>query len=160
MRDPRDALYSEWRRQVRNGGAAAASTFRAFVHSPYYHHPFSFADYLVRFLGSWRDVLDTRPSLVVRYEDYRTAPLATLERAARFLGIGANATLLAAAVSRSDVSVLQRIERELAAKGQLDRQFNRRGMAFEHRQSYTREMHLTLRGKFEPLCQWLGYKVV
>jgi Sulfotransferase domain len=160
VRDPRDALYSEWRRQLRNGGPAATAKFQVFLRSPYYHHPFSFAEYLRLFLRSCRDVLATRNSLLVRFEDYRAVPQQTLRRVVQFLGSSATEAELATATARSDFSVLRRIESELEAGGESHRQFNRRGMAFEYRLSYTPDMHEPLGQQFDEVCQWLGHELV
>lgn len=159
VRDPRDALYSEWRRQVRNGGPAAAATFENFLSARYYHHSFSFAEYLVRFLTSWREVLAVRRSLIVRFEDYKASPSQTLERVIRFLGIESDDLQLSRAVLGSDFLALKRIENELEARAELRRQFNRRGMAFEFRLTYTKTMHEAVGKRFDAFCNWLGYEL-
>lgn len=158
VRDPRDALYSEWLRQVRNGGPAPAATFEAFLESPYHHHPYTFRDYPLLFLRACREVLVGRHALIVRFEDYRAEPLRTLECVARFLGLNVAEPRLAAAAASSDFTVLKRIENELEATGELPRQFNRRGMAYEYRVSYTPDMHAALGRPFDEVLQWLGYE--
>jgi hypothetical protein len=131
-----------------------------FVETRYYHHPFSFADYLVRFLGVWRDVPSKRRYLIVRFEDYKSDAPRTLEGVCQFLGIDASEDRQALAIARSDHAVVKRVEDELEAKGELNRQFNRRGTAFEFRETYTASMHRAVGRRFDALCVWLGYEVM
>lgn len=158
VRDPRDALHSEWRRQCRNRGAAATAGFETFLASPYYHYPFSFREYLLRFLRQCQCLLERPNALLVRFEDYKHAPEATLHRVMRFLGLTPSPTRIDTAIRRSDFFVLKEIEERLAARGELHREFNRSGTAFEYRQCLTPSMHDAIGAEFAEIYQWLNYQ--
>ncbi len=157
VRDPRDALYSEWRRQLRNAGPLAGRSFEAFLASRYHHYPISYRDYLLLTLRLCKLVLAHRPQRIVRFEDYKAAPQQTLSEVSRFLCLDATDAQIVAATQRSDYAVVKRVEEDLASRGELRRQFNRRGQAFEYREAYTPEMHRALGRGFDDICVWLGY---
>lgn len=158
VRDPRDALYSEWRRQSSNGGPAAGTTFEKFLAMPYYHYPVSYRDYLLLHLRLCKAALAQRPHRVVRFEDYKAAPQQTLRDATRFLSLDATDRQIALATQHSDFGLLKRVEDVLADRGELRRQFNRRGKAFEYRETFTPGMHRAVGRVFDDICDWLGYE--
>lgn len=159
VRDPRDALYSEWRRQARNGGPTAGLGFAEFLKHPYYHHPFSFRDYLFRYLHAWKQALDGQRHLVVRFEDAKLDPAGTLGKVAQFMSKPADEAALGLAASRSDFKNLKSIEDRLESEGRLSRQFNRSGTPYEHRTSFTNDMRQAMGNGFDELNEWLKYDV-
>jgi len=158
VRDPRDALYSEWRRQQANGRLPRNVGFPEFLTSRYYHYPFSFRDYLLLFLRLWKTVLSKEKHLIVRFEDYKADAYATLKRVTRFLGLKVSASELQRAVERSDFSVAKEIEQQRLAKNELRLQLNRAGIPLEYRQTYTPAMHDRIGPLFDPFSRWLGYE--
>ena len=158
VRDPRDALYSEWRRQQANGRLAEGTSFTAFLNSPYYHYPFSFRDYPLLFLRLWKNVLGGQKHLVVRFEDYKADANATLKKVIKFLGLKVSASEIQRATDLSDFSVAKKIEQERSAKHELHLQLNRAGIPFEYYQAYTPAMHDQIGPLFDPFLRWLGYE--
>lgn len=158
VRDPRDALYSEWRRQQFNGRLSQNMSFLEFLTSRYYHYPFSFRDYLLLFLRLWKSVLGREKHLVVRFEDYKADANATLRRVIKFLRLKVPASEIQRATELSDFSVAKKIEQERLAKNELRLQLNRAGVSFEYRQAYTPAMHDYIGPLFDPFLRWLGYE--
>jgi len=158
VRDPRDALYSEWRRQQANGRLSQNVSFTAFVSSRYYHYPFSFRDYLLFFLRLWKSVLPGQKHLIVRFEDYKSNANATLKKVLKFLGLKVSASEIHRATELSDFSVAKKIEQERSAKNELALELNRAGIPFEYFDSYSPAMHDSIGPLFDPLYEWLGYE--
>ncbi len=156
VRDPRDALYSAWRREAPLP-EAARRTFAQFVGARYFHYPFTRAEYLLLFLRLWREALREREHLVLRFEDYRNDAIATLRRATAFLGIDADDMALARAAENSDFARLRQIESSMLARGEIAAPLNRAARAFEHRATFDRAMHVALGPRYAQLYTWLGY---
>lgn len=156
VRDPRDALYSYWRRAKHNEKDFNLS-FENFVNSRYFHHPFSFREYLLVFLQLWRSRLEEQSHLIVRFEDYRRNSQKTLIKILDFLNIPAETDLVSRALACSDFAAVKRVEDQLEKEDQLDRRFNYAGTAFEYQNHYTPAMHNCIGTDFDEVCEWLGY---
>lgn len=157
VRDPRDALYSFWQRARRAGLEDAGLSFAEFIHQPWFHYPLSRVDFLALWLGAWRQALQGREHLVLRYEDYRADAMGTLRRAVDFLGIEADEADLCRAVAASDFQVARAAEQALIAKGTLQAQFIRAGRAEEWRSHFDDAMHAAIGTRLDSLNHWLGY---
>jgi hypothetical protein len=158
VRDPRDALYSEWCRQRVNYRIPQDVSFVGFVGSRYYHYPFSFRDYLLLFLRLWKSALTDVEHLIVRFEDYKADALTTLRRVVDFLDLEVTVAEVVRAAQASDFHVAKKIEEERAAKHALHLQLNRAGIPLEYRFSYSAAMHDSVGPVFNPLYEWLGYE--
>ncbi len=156
VRDPRDALYSHWRRAKHNDPAFNL-TFEAFVHSRYFHYPVSFREYQLLFLQLWKNYLSNYDHLVIRFEDYKADAKQTLKKVLDFISVEAGEDQINRALAHSDFSVLKNIEDRLEKRGLLERRFNYTGTAFEYQQRYTPMMHDCIGSDFDPIYQWLGY---
>jgi hypothetical protein len=156
VRDPRDALFSHWRRTIHNEPMINLS-FEDFVRSRYHQHPFSFRDYLLIFLQLWKKYLSQSDHLIVRFEDYRQDARKTLKRVLSFLGIEAAIDKISRAIACSDFSAIRRVEDRMERNGSLKRRFNYSGTAFEYQNTYTSVMHDCLGADFDEVCKWLGY---
>ena len=156
VRDPRDALFSQWRRALHNERNFSMS-FEDFVNSRYFQHPFSFREYLLLFLQRWKNHLSKTNHLIIRFEDYRKDARQTLKRVLSFLDIKTENGQINRALDSSDFSVIKRVEDEMENNAQLKRRFNYAGTAFEYQKSYTPEMHECLGTDFDDVCKWLGY---
>lgn len=157
VRDPRDALHSEWQRQRRNSGYQA--DFSEFLSSPFFDTPLSQRDYLFSHLSQWLDAWQAQspPCLLVRFEDFKQQPTASLDRITRWLGLGFEVPALQAACEASDVRHLQRIEREIEQQQHSSRQFNRRGQAFEWRSQWQPDWHQAFGTDWRPMLDRLRY---
>lgn len=156
VRDPRDALYSHWRRAIHNDPAFNLS-FEAFVHSPYHHYPITFREYQLLFLKLWKNHLHKSDHLIVRFEDYKMNARQTLCKVLEFLNFEAAEDQLSQSIAGSDFSVVKQIEDQLENSGLLVRKFNYAGTAFEYQKSYTPMMHDCIGSDFDEIYQWLGY---
>lgn len=158
VRDPRDALYSAWRRQRGTNPVAKDVDFAAFASGRYHHYPLTWSEYVLLFLRLWQAALAEREYLVLRYEDYRHDAAATLHRAVEFLGMKVDAVALHRAAQLSTFERLQRIEADLLACGAIDRPLNRAGCAYEYRHCFDAAMHCALGPRFASVYAWLGYE--
>ena len=156
VRDPRDALFSYWRRTIHNETKFNLS-FENFVHSRYFHHPFSFREYLLIFLQLWKEYLSKSNHLIIRFEDYRNNARHTLGRVLNFLNIEVEDDQIGRALACSDFSTIKRVENQMEKNAQLKCKFNHAGIAFEYQKSYTPAMHECLGTDFDDVCKWLGY---
>lgn len=157
VRDPRDMLYSQWRRSCHNQPNYTA-TFTEFLQAPYHHYPCSHVEYIQLFLLMWQRQISRHEHLVVRFEDYRLDAAATYRQVLEFLAIDRSQADINQAVMASDFKVLKHREDRMAAKGQLPRKFNFAGQPYE----YMRHDHAVFDGlfspAFDPVCDWLGYE--
>lgn len=159
VRDPRDALYSDWQRKLRNQQIAVDMSYQAFLASPYHHYSFTQRDYLLLFLRMWQSVLSDREHLIIRFEDYKTKPRETLKRALDFIGVKATEMQLETALSASDFKVVKSNEDNFRGSADNPQSLsNRAGIAYEYLQTYTVAMHEGIGERFDPLYQWLGYE--
>jgi hypothetical protein len=156
VRDPRDALFSYWRRTIHNQTKFNLS-FENFVHSRYFHHPFSFREYLLLFLQLWKNYLNEADHLIIRFEDYRSNARRTLGRILNFLTIDTEDDQVNRALNCSDFSAVKRVEDQMEKNAMLKNKFNHAGIAFEYQKSYTPAMHECLGTDFDDVCKWLGY---
>jgi len=156
VRDPRDALFSYWRRTTHNETKFNLS-FENFVNSRYFHHPFSFREYLLIFLQLWKNYLNDTEHLIIRFEDYRNNARQTLGRVLNFLNIKAEADQISRALTCSDFSAIKRIEDQMEENAQLENKYSHAGIAFEYQKSYTPAMHECLGTDFDDIFKWLGY---
>ena len=153
VRDPRDALYSQWRRLRSYKQIPNQMTFVQFVDSPFFDQQTSWRRYLQDFWSSW---VATTPNFL-RYEDYRTKPIATLNRALEFLELACADLDIQDACSKSDVSVAQAIEAQRTESGTLKYRLNHAGIAYEYKNHFSLAMHDAIGPYFDDFCQKFGY---
>jgi hypothetical protein len=157
VRDPRDALYSAWRR-ARRMGQIGEVDFESFLASPYHHYPLSWARWLALFLAVWRDALTERRHLIVRFEDTKADPLATLRGALAFLGMDVSEADAQRACGAADHGTAAAIERRLVADGVVPSPILAGGVPYEYRNHFTPRMHAALGPDIALPCAWLGYE--
>ena len=159
VRDPRDALYSEWRRHRTNLGLPAAVQFPEFIDSAFFGGPVSMADALWLHLKGWLSYRMAMPArvLVVRFEDWKREPVAALRRICKFMRLDRDDATLERASAASDVRRLQAIESEIATSTANARQFNRRGEPYEWRSAWHESWFEHLGPRWMPVLEALGY---
>jgi hypothetical protein len=159
VRDPRDALYSEWRRHQRNEGLSPAIDLPEFLRSPFLGGPVSVVDMLWLHLRAWQAVAQACPEqvLVLRFEDWKKRPVESLATVVRWIGVDACTEALQQACAASDVSRLQAIEQALALDDAQSRQFNRRGAVLEWEGTWPRSWYSAMGPEWLPLLHFLGY---
>lgn len=135
VRDPRDALYSEWRRHLDNTTLSKSTSFVEFIQQPFYDGPISRIDFLCLYLRSWLAIRSSQPGRIylLRFEDWKQQPLEQLRAVTRWMGLHVSDDALTRAVEASDVRHLQAVETTLRKRYPFARQFNRLGQPNEWR---------------------------
>lgn len=159
VRDPRDALYSEWQRHRRNLALPESVSFPAFLTQPFFGGPIAMADMLWLHMKSWlvyRNALPARVYLL-RFEDWKRAPVDQLRRVCEWIGIHNETDALQRAIAASDVRKLRSIESVLAAENPKLPLYNRRGQAEEWRTAWNVEWLRCLGRQWHPVIEALAY---
>ena len=159
LRDPRDALYSQWRRQQRNHALDVTIDLPTFASSPFPGSSIAHSDYLWLHMASWLTVAEREPEavLLLRFEDCKTHPVLQLQRICRWLALAVSDSQLATAADASDVRHLQQIEEQLAA-GEGSRVFNRAGRAFEWMSIWPVDWHRAIGPHWAGMLVRLNYE--
>ncbi len=156
VRDPRDLLYSQWRRNKYNLSDFKLS-FLEFIQSASHNYPINYLEYVLLYLLMWQNEINHLNGLIVRFEDYKNNPKQTLTKVLAYLNINRTDQQIIQSIARSDFKVLKKIEDNLAADGQLDRKFNFVSRPLEYN-SYMKDSLLTKFYKeFNQLSHWLNY---
>ncbi len=159
VRDPRDMLYSQWRRLSYNE-PSFTMTFIAFLQSNYHHFPVNYVNYLCVFLTLWKARLKHLDYHVVRFEDYKSNALETLKKALFFMGVMRTEKQMLKAIKASDFKVVKQAEEKLAVQGKLIRKFNFTSQPLEYQQHLDKQTSALFDLAFNPICRWLGYESI
>ena len=116
VRDPRDALHSDWRRRLRLGHKESAH-LHDYLTKPSPGIGLPPPEWLARFMSAWRVASRSVPTLVIRFEDAKERPRDTLNTALRFLGLRVPARTVASAARASSHSRVVEAERKLLTDG-------------------------------------------
>ncbi|MFU8831570.1 MAG: hypothetical protein ACNA7J_05365 [Wenzhouxiangella sp.] len=159
VRDPRDALRSDWLRHRRAGYIDSSMGLQEFTESPAPGLPMPRRDGLVLFLSAWRHALACSPSaLILRFEDYKLNASATLNRALGYLGLRSDRKAREAALRMSDYAQVVNAERRLLAAGTVPTALLGEGRAFAWRDAPP-DQQVTPDPAMARVCHWLGYRV-
>jgi hypothetical protein len=152
-RDPRDALYSQYKR------LSADRSFADFLHDPFDPLPFTNLYYCALFFGVWQRFFAGREHLVIRFEDTKADPERELRRALDFVGIPATPDQRREAIEASTFEVTRQVETEFTGPVAEHERFvvNRAGIPFEYEQHFSPEMHEAIGPVCDSICEWLGY---
>jgi Sulfotransferase domain len=156
VRDPRDALFSAWRRGTRVGLIEQTVDFSQWTQMPFAHLSVSNADYLQWFWRAWLVDADASPLLIVRFEDSKRDPRGTLHRVLQFLGmrVGGRACARASYLARHEHA--KHADQTLAQAG-VGKALLAGGIAQEWRTHFTAAMHDAVGQGFDTLASQLGY---
>ena len=159
VRDPRDALYSAWRRDEADRGFAGEAGERFIAHANGCDPGLEFrrADYWSRFHAAWSHYLNGREHLVVRFEEFKRQPLETLEAICRFLGLAVGQEESTRATAASSFDNVLRVDHALVSRGVFNRPINRAGVVEEYRTTYSAAMHGVFSGADLATWRTLGY---
>jgi hypothetical protein len=159
VRDPRDALHSQWHRHRDNHGLDPAVSFGEFVQRPFFEAPFSSVDMLWLYLYRWLSYCDRHPGevLVLRFEDWKHEPETVLRGVCDWLGLEVSAGEIRDAAAASEVRRLQNVEEEIRKRDPHARRFNRRGQAEEWRDTWQHDWYATLGPHWAPVMAGFGY---
>ncbi len=157
VRDPRDALHSEYRRQRSNRLLADGLDFPQFTAQAFAYGPVAHRDLLWLHGQCWLDPPAGRRCRVLRFEDFKQAPQRCLAEVADWLGIAADVDTLDAAARASDVAHLLAVEAALAGADPAARRFNHRGLAYEWRERWPPDWHRCLGSHWSGQLSELDY---
>lgn len=160
VRDPRDALHSEWRRHLSNEGLPQDVGLVEFTRMPFFGGPVSIAQMLFLHLHCWlaMRVHLEEAVLLVRFEDWKRTPVAVLDRVTRWLGAPRDMAALQRAAVASDVTHLLAIEQQVVQEQPQARRFNRLGHAEEWRSAWRPEWDAALGPHWRAVFAALGYE--
>lgn len=159
-RDPRDALYSAWRRSRRLRPDIAAHVDWLQHIDPNWGVPRS-AAYLLH-LATWKHYaeLTHTPYLIIRFEDVKANARAEFRRLQDFLPHELNVLpepQIERALSMSTYDAVKAVEDQMLADGTFDRRVNNAGIAFEYRTHFDAAMHAAMGGGGRAIYEWLRY---
>ncbi len=158
VRDPRDALFSAWRRERRMRGTEDGVDFSTWAGLPFAHLPLSRVEYLRCFWQAWLNADDAADVLVLRFEDSKRDPQRCLRQVLKFLGLNISARAIAAACKAASHARAAQADRVLAQAG-IGPVLLGDGIAEEWRGHFTPAMHAALGTTFDALCRRLNYAV-
>ena len=156
VRDPRDALRSEWQRRRRGGALPDACGLAEFAAAATPAAVLSARRAYGAWLLAWRAAARDVDTLVLRFEDAKLSPAATLRRVLDFIGIEASGAAQARALQASTHGAVVAAERALLRDGIVPTALLGDGRPFAHRSAPATEQVL-LDGALAQACQWLGY---
>lgn len=160
VRDPRDALYSEWQRQMRNHQIAKETPFEVFLKMPFSGGPVSHIDMLWLHLRSWLAWQRLNPTGFkrLRFEDWKSDPEQQLGEVCQWMGLSRDPSALSRAAAASEVDHLQKVEERLLLHDPSARQFNRRGQTYEWRSAWQIEWFKAFGAHWSELLDALDYE--
>jgi hypothetical protein len=134
VRDPRDSLYSDWRRRQHVAGDAAQGLdLEQYLAKPTIGLGVPPAEWLGLHWRSWQVAARDTASLVVRFEDAKQFPERTLRKVLGFIGLDVPARTVRRAVLASHHARVQAAEECLVRHGIVASRLLGPGTAFEYR---------------------------
>ena len=160
VRDPRDALYSAWRRSQKLQPDIAPFVEWLQHIDATWGVPRS-AAYLLH-LATWKHYAESShtPYLVIRFEDVKANARAEFRRVQDFLPNALNALpepQIERALSMSTFAAVKTVEDQMLADGTFDRRVNNAGVPFEYRTHFDAAMHAAMGGGGRAIYEWLRY---
>ena len=161
VRDPRDALYSAWRRSQKLQPDIAPFVDWLQHIDPTWGVP-RCAAYLLH-LATWKHYaeLSNTPHLVIRFEDVKADARAEFRRVQDFLPDALNSLpepQIERALSMSTFEAVKTVEDQMLADGTFDRRMNNAGVPFEYRTHFDAAMHAAIGGGGRAIYEWLRYE--
>lgn len=157
VRDPRDALYSAWRREKALGTLATDVDFPSFLQHSFRHWPLSWVAYLSLHTLAWRRVIQRSGGLLLRFEDFKAHPKVEARRVLDWLQLTVGDDELDRAIAASDHPQIKRAESALLAAGVAPSALLAGGLAEEWRRHYTPALHAALPDWLWRCYEPLGY---
>ncbi len=161
VRDPRDALYSAWRRSQKLQPDIAPFIEWLQHSDPTWGVP-RCAAYLLH-LATWKHFaeLSNTPYLVIRFEDVKANARAEFRRVQDFVSDDLRSLpepQIARALSMSTFEAVKAVEDRMLADGTFDRRVNNAGVPYEYRRHFDATMHTKVGGGGRTIYEWLRYE--
>ena len=165
IRDPRDTVYSQFRREVHEGlyqdsEAELLSYLRSpEIHLQFFPHLFDLppADTLAVFALLCLRLVPPEQLLVLRFEDVKRDPAGQLRRVLDFLGLRRSEAQIQAALEASDTRHFQELSDSLTARTGIRKLISRGGQVEEWRQTVSAAALACFRGPAQELIAELDY---
>ena len=158
VRDPRDALFSAWRRERSLSAISPDLSFVDFINSPFRTWPFSWAAYLSLHTAAWSAQIANVGGMLLRFEDFKRKPLEQARRVLSFLGLRAHSHALERAIAASDHAQIKCAEANLIQRRSVPMALLAGGQVEEWRSHYAAEMHARLPNWIWRVFEPLGYQ--
>ncbi len=159
VRDPRDALYSAWRR-ARRGGQPVPASFAGWAADEHRELPMSRAQHTRIWWQAWLTHLAGTPHRVLRFEDFKRAPRAALRAMLAFLGVRTPGRAAARARRAAQHEHFAAAERTLLDRGVIATPTLAGGVPYEWRGHFTEADHASLGPGWDGLLAALGYEAM
>lgn len=160
VRDPRDALYSAWRRVQKSQPDAPPFIDWVQQLDLTWQVPRT-AAYLLH-LVTWKRYAELHhtPTLVIRFEDVKANARAEFRRLQDFVP-GTLDSLTEAhierALGRSTFDAVKSVEDQMLADGTFAERINNAGVPYEYRSHFDAAMHVAIGGGGSAIYRWLRY---
>lgn len=155
VRDPRDSLFSDWQRR-RRIWPDSRQELRQFLDEPSPGLGIPPRVWLSYYMGAWNAASRLRPSLIVRFEDAKGNPAATLRTTLKFMGIKASAREQRRAVEASTHQRVAEADARLVADRVVPTRLLGPGIPFAHR-GRTPDHCVVLDQRLARAAQSVGY---
>jgi hypothetical protein len=161
VRDPRDALFSAWRR-LQAAAAPAPTPFIDWLHETDSVWGLPRATAYLLHLGTWRHfaALSGSEVRIVRFEDVKTNGRLVFQGIQTFISapkFAPSESEIDHALAASSFSTLQKIENEMIRDGVFDRRVNFAGLAHEYANHFDKSTHAAFGSAGGAIYRWLGY---
>lgn len=167
VRDPRDAVYSYFRRLVYGVPEKYQDTtecYLRFLTTPDVwpaHFPgmldFSPPNTIAYFYLFWLKYVPQEQLKIIRFEDTKKDPLGQLKEVLNFLNLSFDQKDLENALESSDIKQAQKITKEMSEKTKIRNLSSRAGLPFEWEKNYTPQTMACFCGPVEKALKALNY---
>ncbi len=161
VRDPRDALFSAWRRVQKSQADAPAFVDWVQQIDPIWQVPRA-AAYLLH-LATWKHYAELHNTsyLIIRFEDVKANARAEFRRLQDFLPGNLDAlgeVQIERALDRSTFETVKSVEDQMLADGTFAQRVNNAGVPYEYRSHFDASMHEAIGGGGAAIYRWLQYE--
>ena len=161
VRDPRDALFSAWRRTQKSQADVPSFVDWVQQSDATWRVPRT-AAYLLH-LATWKRYaeLHNTPYLVIRFEDVKANARAEFRRLQDFLPGSLDSLTevqIERALDRSTFDTVKSVEDKMLSDGTFTQRINNAGLPYEYRNHFDAPMHEAIGGGGAAIYRWLRYE--
>ena len=161
VRDPRDALFSAWRRMQKSQANAPAFVDWVQQIDATWQVPRT-AAYLLH-LATWKRYAELHNTayMVIRFEDVKANARAEFRRLQDFLPGSLDSLTevqIERALERSTFDTVKSVEDKMLSDGTFTQRINNAGLPYEYRNHFDAPMHEAIGGGGAAIYRWLRYE--
>ena len=162
VRDPRDALFSAWRRVQKS--QTDVPPFVDWVQQIDLTWQVPRAAAYLLHLATWKHYSELRhtPYLVIRFEDVKANARAEFHRLQGFLPDSLDSLTeghIERALDRSTFDAVKSVEDQMLSDGTFAHRINNAGLSYEYRNHFDTSMHEAIGGGGAAVYRWLRYEL-